>query len=212
MRLAIAVLFISIVIILMTTFTGIGFVMNGPLDTSRCFVEDVRHEFTDWSKRLAKYGNRIYVNKQSCPKDLQQFLEKYGVISVTVSSNGDTVDWLLYGRARVRIHYGCSLFKDGGKNKGGDCSWAFSLEGESVSPEALLNILAARRYACKKWIVWLCLVLCTVLISNKFYFFDDVWQKIPALWRALTISVVWVVNMLLFCVMVMNLWITCSVL
>ena len=209
MRLAIAVLFINIVIILMTTFYGIGFVMNGPLNTSRFFVDDVRYEFTDWSRSLAKHGNKTYVDKKSCPKDLQQFMEKFGVIFVAVSSNGDMVDWLLDGRFRVRVHYSCSFPKDG--SDGDDCSWAFSLEGESVSAEALLDILAVRRQKCKKWTMIFCLLLCVVLISNKFYFLDHIWQKMPVLWRVLIISIIWTINVLLLGVVIMNLFInTCE--
>ena len=116
MRLAIVALIVNLVVILTTTAIGIGFVVDGPLDTSKFFSDEVRGEFTDWSRSLAKHGNRIYADKESCPVAFSKFMEKFGVLSVSVSSGGEVVDWLLDGRGRVRVHYvysGCKTDKEG---------------------------------------------------------------------------------------------------
>ena len=207
MRLAIVALFVNLVVILTTTAIGIGFVVDGPLDTSKFFSDEVRGKFTDWSRSLAKHGNRIYADKESCPVAFSKFMEKFGVLSVGVSSGGEVVDWLLDGRGRVRVHYVCSGCKTDKEGEGEGCLWTFHVDGEHVSAKELLDVLVARRNRCKTWIVRLCSLLFASLILACIPF-NGSCRRMPDLMRMLFVCILWALNVLLFGIVVMSLLIT----
>ena len=209
MRIAVITFFCSLSIIFATIVAGIGVVVNGPLNVQKFFIESVRSEFNAWSQRLIKVDDKEYYDKGSCPDELRQFMERFGILSVRVSQAESIVDWLLDGNFRVRLHYICSL-NDGERWQDGGGSWIFKLENESTSPETLLSILNIRRDKCKIWIVILCFSLCAIVGFCRLKVFHRIRQMVPYFVWLVIMYIVWSVDIFVVCIAGMSLWILVS--
>ena len=206
MRSAVIIFFCGISIVLATMFVGTGFVVKGPLNVREFFVDCVRSEFDVWSRRLIKVDDRTYDNDSgSCPDDLRQFMERFGILSVRVSQNESRVDWLLDGNFRVRVRYVCLLSKRCHRDIG---TWTFKLEDESIAPETLLSILKARQNKYKAWTMISLLSSFVVVCFCRLKVFNRIRRMTPDVAWFVVMYIVWSVDIFVVCLAGMSVWIT----
>ena len=209
MRSVVIIFFCGLSIVLTTMFVGIGIVVNGPLNAREFFVDSVQSEFDVWSRRLIKiHHDRTYYNDRwSCPDDLRQFMERFGILSVRVSQDECSVDWLLDGSFRVLVHY-IYLPIDGKRHNVDSGTWTFKLEDESISPESFLSILMARRNKCKTWIMIFSFSSFIVVCFCRLKVFHRIRQVMPDFAWFVVMYIAWSVDVIVVCLVGMSVWIT----
>jgi len=206
MRSAVIIFFCGLSIVLATMFAGIGFVVNGPLNVREFFVDSVQSEFDVWSRRLIKVDDRTYdYDRGSCPDDLRQFMERFGILSVRVSQDECRVDWLLDGNFRVRVRYVCLLSKRCHRDID---TWTFKLEDESIAPETLLSILKTRQNKYKTWTMISFLSSFVVVCFCRRKVFNRIRQMISDVAWFVVLYIVWSVDIFVVCLAGMSVWIT----
>ena len=169
-------------------------------------VDCVRSEFDVWSRRLIKVDDRTYdYDRGSCPDDLRQFMERFGILSVRVSQDECRVDWLLDGNFRVRVRYVCLLSKRCHRDID---TWTFKLEDESIAPETLLSILKTRQNKYKTWTMISFLSSFVVVCFCRRKVFNRIRQMISDVAWFVVLYIVWSVDIFVVCLAGMSVWIT----
>ena len=155
MRLTIPVslAFVLLLLAVASCFWGTRMVLSGPLDANSYFTEQRKSAFDSWSNRLLQIKTGFEYSRggnTSLIAGLNDFMSEQGVLSVSVSHDGQKVDWLLSGGYRVYAHY----IMTNGKNDGGAFSsdggnsWTFNVDaggGREMSCEDLWIELASRQ-------------------------------------------------------------------